>query len=361
MGKVLGTPIVVDQRTLNLEYGNFASVLVDVDFAKHIPSRIKITAGGRTFWQYLEIPRAPKFCMKCCIIGHNDDECRRQTKGDDNSSKADTTAKGDSSKGWQTARNRRQRKGKNAENFPGGEVEENAIGVEETNQLENELASSEAVFHAASVALEKAKQALAEKGVLASRLPVGEIGTSAKSVGSGELARTNHSITDKTNASSSSPFETSGRKGCDVVVDNIENLSRYKAINENACVLSPNKFNVLSAELGLDSVQQSNEQREESSDEEITPEKASSGVRGSKWSDIPVEQPKKSRKPVRIRISNDQKSTSQQSTNKESKSDSETEINDLGIRVRKGFSPVILKRNSDRIPDASNNSKNIVS
>ncbi|XP_026433531.1 uncharacterized protein LOC113330951 [Papaver somniferum] len=388
MGKVLGTPIVVDQRTLNLEYGNFASVLVDVDFAKHIPSRIKITAGGRTFWQYLEIPRAPKFCMKCCIIGHNDDECRRQTKGDDNSSKADTTAKGDSSKGWQTARNRRQRKGKNAENFPGGdnaskdaehdasknaeqdgvlavlpgEVEENAIGVEETNQLENELASSEAVFHAASVALEKAKQALAEKGVLASRLPVGEIGTSAKSVGSGELARTNHSITDKTNASSSSaPFETSGRKGCDVVVDNIENLSRYKAINENDCVLSPNKFNVLSAELGLDSVQQSNEQREESSDEEITPEKASSGVRGSKWSDIPMEQPKKSRNPVRIRISNNQKSTSQQSTNKESKSDSETEINDLGIRVRKGFSPVILKRNSNRIPDASNNSKNIVS
>ncbi|XP_026442509.1 uncharacterized protein LOC113342066 [Papaver somniferum] len=358
MGKVLGTPIVVDQRTLNLEYGNFASVLVDVDFAKHIPSRIKITAGGRTFWQYLEIPRAPKFCMKCCIIGHNDDECRRQTKSDDNSSKADTTAKGDSSKGWQTARNRRQRKGKNAENFPGGdnaskdaehdasknaehdgvlavlpgEVEENAIGVEETNQLENELASSEAVFHAASVALEKTKQA------------------------------TNHSITDKTNASSSStPIETSGRKGGDAVVDNIENLSRYKAINENACVLSPNKFNVLSAELGLDSVQQSNEKREESSDEEITPEKASSGVRGSKWSDIPVEQPKKSRKPVRIRISNDQKSTSQQSTNKESKSDSETEINDLGIRVRKGFSPVILKRNSDRIPDASNNSKNIVS
>ncbi|RZC70951.1 hypothetical protein C5167_034162 [Papaver somniferum] len=104
-------------------------------------------------------------------------------------------------------------------------------------------------------------------------------------------------------------------------------------INENACVLSPNKFNVLSAELGLDSVQQSNEQRVESSDEELTPEKASSGVKGSKWSDIPVEQPKKSRKPVRIRISNDQQITSQQSTNKESKSDSETEINDLGIRA----------------------------
>ncbi|XP_026443910.1 uncharacterized protein LOC113344073 [Papaver somniferum] len=359
MGKVLGTPIVVDQRTLNLEYGNFASVLVDVDFAKHIPSRIKITAGGRTFWQYLEIPRAPKFCMKCCIIGHNDDECRRQTKGDDNSSKADTTAKGDSSKGWQTARNRRQRKGKNAENFPGGD---NASKDAEHDASKNAEHDGVLAVLPASVALEKAKQALAEKGVLASRLPVGEIGTSAKSVGSGELARTNHSITDKTNASSSStPFETSGRKGCDVVVDNIENLSRYKAINENACVLSPNKFNVLSAELGLDSVQQSNEQREESSDEEITPEKASSGVRRSKWSDIPVEQPKKSRKPVRIRISNDQKSTSQQSTNKESKSDSETEINDLGIRVRKGFSPVILKRNSDRIPDASNNSKNIVS
>ncbi|XP_026443832.1 uncharacterized protein LOC113343979 [Papaver somniferum] len=34
LGKTLGTPIVVDKRTLNHEYGDYASVLIDIDFAK---------------------------------------------------------------------------------------------------------------------------------------------------------------------------------------------------------------------------------------------------------------------------------------------------------------------------------------
>ncbi|XP_026443521.1 uncharacterized protein LOC113343609 [Papaver somniferum] len=50
IGKALGTPIVVDHRTLDLEYGHFAVVLVDIDFAKHIPERIHLSAGGRKFF-----------------------------------------------------------------------------------------------------------------------------------------------------------------------------------------------------------------------------------------------------------------------------------------------------------------------
>ncbi|XP_026443009.1 uncharacterized protein LOC113342809, partial [Papaver somniferum] len=34
LGQTLGTPIIVDKRTLNHEYGYFASVLVDIDFAE---------------------------------------------------------------------------------------------------------------------------------------------------------------------------------------------------------------------------------------------------------------------------------------------------------------------------------------
>ncbi|KAI3923830.1 hypothetical protein MKW98_002843, partial [Papaver atlanticum] len=78
MGKALGTPIVVDQRTLDLEYGHFASVLVDIDYAKHIPERIRLSAGGRKFWQYINIPSYPKFCSVCNIIGHIDDECKKK-------------------------------------------------------------------------------------------------------------------------------------------------------------------------------------------------------------------------------------------------------------------------------------------
>ncbi|XP_026442629.1 uncharacterized protein LOC113342244 [Papaver somniferum] len=359
MGKVLGTPIVVDQRTLNLEFGKFASVLVDVYFAKHIPSRIKLTAGGRTFWQYLDIPKSPKFCMKCSIIGHNDDECRRQSKNDEQTTKAYTADKGDSSKGWQNARNKRHRKGKNAGNANVNSGEENAnTGMGDFSSVPVDVGEN-----VVGVGCEKA---------LANRLLVGETTTSAKSFTSGELARTNHSNTDKNNASfSSTPVETAGEKDHlvqDRVVDNIGDTPIYNALTETIVVISPNKFNILNDELDLDnSVQHSNDQEEESSDEELTPEKAASGVKGSKWDEIPMEQvkPKQTKKPERVRVSNSQQSASQsdsqQSTNADSKSDSDTEVNELGIRVCKGFSPIIEKRDPSKNPKVINKPKKIVS
>lgn len=46
LGKGLGTPIGVDQRTINKEYGYFANVLVDIDLAKPVPDRIIIKEEG---------------------------------------------------------------------------------------------------------------------------------------------------------------------------------------------------------------------------------------------------------------------------------------------------------------------------
>ncbi|KAI3849088.1 hypothetical protein MKW98_029013, partial [Papaver atlanticum] len=77
IGKSFGTPIVVDERTLKLEYGYFASVLIDIDFSKHIPERIFLKVGGKQFWQYIDIHKYPKFCSKCNIIGA-DEECRKK-------------------------------------------------------------------------------------------------------------------------------------------------------------------------------------------------------------------------------------------------------------------------------------------
>lgn len=57
-----------------MEYGYFASVLIDIDFSKHIPERILLKANGREFWQYMEIHKHPKFCSKCSIIGHGDED-----------------------------------------------------------------------------------------------------------------------------------------------------------------------------------------------------------------------------------------------------------------------------------------------
>ncbi|XP_026430546.1 uncharacterized protein LOC113327584 [Papaver somniferum] len=78
LGKSLGTPIVVDKRTLNHEYGHYASVLIDIDFAKHDTDSVYVEVDGRHFLQPIEILKQPKFCSKCKIVGHLDKECRKK-------------------------------------------------------------------------------------------------------------------------------------------------------------------------------------------------------------------------------------------------------------------------------------------
>ncbi|XP_026400463.1 uncharacterized protein LOC113296370 [Papaver somniferum] len=80
LAKSLGTPIVVDRRTLAHEYGHFASVLVDINFAEAATDAIHITVGGLDFWQSVEIQKVPKYCSKCKLIGHTDHECRKKHK-----------------------------------------------------------------------------------------------------------------------------------------------------------------------------------------------------------------------------------------------------------------------------------------
>ncbi|XP_026433417.1 uncharacterized protein LOC113330826 [Papaver somniferum] len=80
LAKSLGTSIVVDRRTLAHEYGHFASLLVDINFAEAATDAIHITVGGLDFWQSVEIQKVPKYCSKCKLIGHTDHECRKQHK-----------------------------------------------------------------------------------------------------------------------------------------------------------------------------------------------------------------------------------------------------------------------------------------
>ncbi|XP_026433625.1 uncharacterized protein LOC113331056 [Papaver somniferum] len=81
MGKSLGNPIVVDSKTLNHEYGHFAAVLTDIDFSEHeATDAIHVTAGGRDLWQVIDIPKHPKFCSQCKIIGHMDVDCRKKKR-----------------------------------------------------------------------------------------------------------------------------------------------------------------------------------------------------------------------------------------------------------------------------------------
>lgn len=52
---------------------------MDIDFAKHIPERIHLSACGKRFWKYIDIPNYPKVYSVHNIIGHTDEECKNKT------------------------------------------------------------------------------------------------------------------------------------------------------------------------------------------------------------------------------------------------------------------------------------------
>ncbi|XP_026399198.1 uncharacterized protein LOC113295053 [Papaver somniferum] len=74
--KEIGTPIKIDNATTNCEKGYYANVLVEVDFAHHIPSKVWIGTKYGGFFQDVLIPDCPKFCTSCKIVGHLNSECR---------------------------------------------------------------------------------------------------------------------------------------------------------------------------------------------------------------------------------------------------------------------------------------------
>ncbi|XP_026429143.1 uncharacterized protein LOC113325111 [Papaver somniferum] len=71
-----GTPIKVDNATARCEVGYYANVLVEVDFALHIPNKIWIGTKYGGFFQDVVIPDCPKYFSSCKIVGHLNAECR---------------------------------------------------------------------------------------------------------------------------------------------------------------------------------------------------------------------------------------------------------------------------------------------
>ncbi|KAF6135040.1 hypothetical protein GIB67_014089 [Kingdonia uniflora] len=76
LGKTLGTPIQVDQSTLNHDYRYYASVLVDIDLSQSIPNHVFIHIEGKMINQEIILHRVPKFCNHCKNVGHCIAECK---------------------------------------------------------------------------------------------------------------------------------------------------------------------------------------------------------------------------------------------------------------------------------------------
>ncbi|XP_026448820.1 uncharacterized protein LOC113349111 [Papaver somniferum] len=72
----IGNPIKIDNATANCEVGYYVNVLVEIDFAKHVPSKVWIGTKYGGFFQDVLIPDCPKFCSYCKIVGHFNSECK---------------------------------------------------------------------------------------------------------------------------------------------------------------------------------------------------------------------------------------------------------------------------------------------
>ncbi|XP_026433583.1 uncharacterized protein LOC113331020 [Papaver somniferum] len=79
---ILGKPIVIDQKTLDHDVGNYVVMLIDIDFAKVVPKTIRLKANEREFWKYVEIQDVEntKFCTHYKIMGHKFENCLASRK-----------------------------------------------------------------------------------------------------------------------------------------------------------------------------------------------------------------------------------------------------------------------------------------
>ncbi|KAF9590682.1 hypothetical protein IFM89_036174 [Coptis chinensis] len=81
MGRCIGYPIGIDKTTAARDFGFYASVLVDLDLSKPIPSQIIVEVpDGQDFVQEIELSRLPKFCSHCKTIGHLMSDCKSLQK-----------------------------------------------------------------------------------------------------------------------------------------------------------------------------------------------------------------------------------------------------------------------------------------
>ncbi|KAF6141228.1 hypothetical protein GIB67_024312 [Kingdonia uniflora] len=80
MARTVGNPVQVDSYTLCRNTGFNASVLVDVDFSKPVPTKIMVEREGFEFCQEVQLGRTPKLCSHYKVVGHLVSECRDVVK-----------------------------------------------------------------------------------------------------------------------------------------------------------------------------------------------------------------------------------------------------------------------------------------
>lgn len=73
-----GFPLKIDPRTLALEQGLYARVLIEVDIANPLPDKILVKNGKSDFVVRTEFERLPVYCTFCNSVGHGIENCNKK-------------------------------------------------------------------------------------------------------------------------------------------------------------------------------------------------------------------------------------------------------------------------------------------
>lgn len=78
IAKAVGQPVRIDKATLDKSNGQYARVLVELDYNNDLTTDIEIVRSGFSFWVKVFYEYLPELCNNCLSIGHKVDSCRRK-------------------------------------------------------------------------------------------------------------------------------------------------------------------------------------------------------------------------------------------------------------------------------------------
>jgi hypothetical protein len=76
IASAIGTPLMLDEATLNRTFGHYARVLVDMDLSQNLFDEILVEREGFKFNLAVVYERLPNFCCHCHAIGHDISVCK---------------------------------------------------------------------------------------------------------------------------------------------------------------------------------------------------------------------------------------------------------------------------------------------
>lgn len=71
----LGTPLIIDDATLNRRFGLYAHVLVDVDLSEQLFESVIVEREGHALSAIGQYEKQPSFCSHCKMLGHDIQSC----------------------------------------------------------------------------------------------------------------------------------------------------------------------------------------------------------------------------------------------------------------------------------------------